>query len=75
MLLGLGDATSDDGWLKTNSKDAAIAYRDVIGRLPHVVVPRTVYEGVEDLCCLVAYRPIVVSDAFCALAPKGEVSN
>lgn len=76
-LLRLEDAISNDGWLKNNCISPAHAYRNALGRLPHIVVPRTVWEGVENLCCsiLVAYGPLVVSDAFCALIPKGDMSN
>ena len=75
-LLRLEDAMSNDGWLKNSSVDSAIAYRGALDRSPHVVVPRNVYDdGVKELCGLVAYRPIVVSDAFCALIPRKEVSN
>ena len=76
-LLRMNDVTGNEGWIERNYDRPARDYRRSMGKLPHVIVPRTVYEGVDNLCCsvLVAYRPVLVNEAFMALIPKVEMSE
>ena len=73
--LGFDDAMSKNGWLEKNSKRPARFYRSMLDKLPHIVVPLPMYEGVGNFSCVVIERPMLFGDAFCILTSSNEVSS